>query len=44
MFTISYDDVTSIRRHQMTVDIKHGHLTQTHHLQCHVNRVRKKMN
>ena len=40
MFTISYNDLASIHRHQTTVDIKYGHITPpTHHLQCQVNRV-----
>jgi hypothetical protein len=39
MFTISYNDVVSIRRHQTAVDIKYGSLNQLQILQCHVNKV-----
>ena len=39
LFTILYNDLASIRRHQMTVDINYGHLTPTHQLQCQIDRV-----
>ncbi len=39
MFTISYNDVLSIRRHQSAIDIKYGSLNQPDILQCQVNRV-----
>ncbi|CAF3789707.1 unnamed protein product, partial [Rotaria sordida] len=38
LFTIPYDDVVSIRRHQTTIDIKYGSLHQPHILQCQVDR------
>ncbi|CAF1023237.1 unnamed protein product [Rotaria sordida] len=37
-FTIPYNDVVSIRRHQNSIDIKHGSLSQPHLLQCQVDR------
>jgi len=39
MFTISYNDVESIHRHQTIVDIKYGSLNQQNILQCQVERV-----
>ena len=39
VFTISYNDLASIRRHQMTVDINYGQPTPTYYLQCQIDRV-----
>ncbi|CAF3383714.1 unnamed protein product [Rotaria sp. Silwood1] len=38
LFTIPYNDVVSIRRHQNLIDIKHGSLSQPHLLECQVDR------
>ncbi|CAF3639551.1 unnamed protein product [Adineta steineri] len=38
LFTIPYNDVVSIRRHQNAIDIKYGSLNQPHILQCQVDR------
>jgi hypothetical protein len=39
MFTISYNNIESIHRHQNIVDIKYGSLNQQIILQCQVQRV-----
>jgi hypothetical protein len=36
---ITYNEIVSIRRHQQTIDIKHGSLSQPLTLQCQVDRV-----
>ncbi|CAF2541248.1 unnamed protein product [Rotaria sp. Silwood2] len=38
LFTIPYDNIVSIRRHQTTIDIKYGSLSQPHILQCQLDR------
>ncbi|CAF1240131.1 unnamed protein product [Adineta ricciae] len=38
LFSISYNDVVSIRRHQNSIDIKYGSLNQPRILQCQVER------